>query len=256
MSLKNMLKSWVNGILAPAKLQISRYRSEPALNRDKAMQQAFNGRSHPFVLDIGANQGQTVECILSQYPNVNIVSFEPDPTAFAQLKSLQKNHKFTALNIALGNTNSTLDFYVLENLVSSSLLKPTAIEDVRVPYNEEIAQVIHVPVRRLDDVLTENNLMQTIDLLKLDVQGYEDRVLMGADLALKRTRFILVEANFVSVYQDTCLIDELCYLLYSAGFRLVNAIGFLPALDTLDLLSTDLFFKRIDQLEESVIAPD
>lgn len=244
MKIKQTLKSFVNAMLAPAKLQVNHYRAAPALNYDKALKLALDCKPHPFILDIGANEGSTVELIMGQYPDSNLISFEPDPVIFTKLQKLQSVYNFTAFNFALGETNQILNFHVLGNSVSSSLLPSAQIIGVQLPYDDQSQQIVQVPVRRLDDVLVEHGLTQSVDLLKLDVQGYENRVLSGAEQTLVRTRFVLVEANFAPVYEEICMADELCYVLYSAGFRLVNAIGFLPAADTLDLLATDLFFQR------------
>lgn len=50
-----------------------------------------------------------------------------------------------------------------------------------------------VPVRPLDDLLDANGLQPGFDLLVVDVEGYEEKVFMGFDLAHWRPRMLIVE---------------------------------------------------------------
>jgi hypothetical protein len=61
---------------------------------------------------------------------------------------------------------------------------------------------------------------------------------------MSRVRFIMAEVQFNPVYKDSCRVDELCYLLYGAGFRLVRTIGYLPGHELDQLVSSDFFFSR------------
>jgi hypothetical protein len=58
--------------------------------------------------------------------------------------------------------------------------------------------------------------------LKIDTQGYEDRVLRGAETLLKRTRGLQLELSLVPLYAGQRQFDELLPELQAAGFELWN----------------------------------
>jgi len=71
---------------------------------------------------------------------------------------------------------------------------------------------VDVPVKTLAGVLLENGI-KSVDLLSVDVEGFELGVLQGLDFQSCRPKFILVEANFrdeIEKYLKECyvLVDE------------------------------------------------
>jgi hypothetical protein len=62
----------------------------------------------------------------------------------------------------------------------------------------------------------------SVGLLKIDVQGFERAVLAGASETLKRTAYVLIEANFVSLYEGDLLLPQLHELMLDAGFTLAS----------------------------------
>jgi FkbM family methyltransferase len=244
MSIRRLAKSILGSALAPFGLQVSTRREGRLFDYDDALQTAFNGVEKPLVLDIGANEGQSVKYILDRCKTAEIIAFEPNPHAFAALKRLQDERPFTCFNVALGDTDSETELHVLEHSESSSLLRPSHAGTQAMPHLGRMDARVKVPVRRLDDLMRETNASRPVDLLKIDVQGYEAKVLAGGAETLKRSRYVLAETHFLPAYEGACCVDELCHLLYGAGFRLVRAIGYQPATHTLDLVSTDLFFRK------------
>ncbi|MGD0262147.1 MAG: FkbM family methyltransferase [Verrucomicrobiota bacterium] len=172
------------------------------------------------VVDVGANEGKWSEALLRQAPVKQLVAIEPNPVIFAGLqKRLARFSNVRCLKLAVGAAKGTLPFHNTQSSLCSSFLRPR--EEMRQFYGEAIEprQKIQVPVERLDNVLTD---FARISLLKIDVQGYERQVLQGASEVLRRTNRILIEANFVSHYQDDILFPELHRLLTGAGFALAN----------------------------------
>jgi hypothetical protein len=77
-----------------------------------------------------------------------------------------------------------------------------------------------VEVIPLDDLLPAN---KEIDLMKLDVQGFEREVLAGSASALRRTRAIVIETNFQSHYSKDSTFDALFQLFtHDLGFSFWN----------------------------------
>lgn len=141
-------------------------------------------------LDIGANTGiyTVLGCAIN--PSVRVVAFEPVPKVYAALTcNVQGNglqDRVTALNIALGETNGTVDFHEAENATMGSLATNG--------YHGQRGLVITVECRTLDSVVEEAGLQP--DFMKIDVEGFEHAVLAGGRRTLQRWRpRMVLEAN-------------------------------------------------------------
>jgi len=86
-----------------------------------------------------------------------------------------------------------------------------------------LSRTITVPVQRLDDYAAATGL-EVIDLLKIDTQGYELRVLSGASRLLEsgNVRAIVVELNFAPLYEGQVRSHEVVGFLHDRGFRMVD----------------------------------
>lgn len=140
------------------------------------------GRS-PVVVDVGANIGQFTHATKLFFPNARVLAFEPDPDVFADLESNTRGFRGVDIfNVGLGDVNSNRMFYRHELSLMSSFAAPYA--DMRA--SEEL------PVRRLDSVLDSD---LAVDLLKVDVEGFERAVLDGGWSTVSRSRYLLVEIS-------------------------------------------------------------
>jgi FkbM family methyltransferase len=165
-----------------------------------------------MVVDVGANTGQWL-CALRRFVHVERAEvFEPNPEAFEVLKTnLGDNPKFHLHQTALGMCSGSSALHVTRTSSLSSLLLPS--ENLASQYTAQhagVVQDIPVSVKTLDEVLPREPV---IDLLKIDVQGFERPVLLGGTEALKRTRALLIEMNFVSHYEGDDSFASLSTLL-------------------------------------------
>ena len=173
--------------------------------------------SLPLVIDAGANTGQWISALL-MFANVGrIEAFEPNPEAFELLRAQLGSRPETHLHqLALGETQSTSVLNITQASGLSSLLFPS--DTVRVQYAPaaEIVKQLPVKVVPLDDALTGDSI---VDLMKIDVQGFEHSVLRGARETLKRTRAVLIETNFTSHYAGDGSFGSLFTHLIDCGFE-------------------------------------
>jgi hypothetical protein len=73
----------------------------------------------------------------------------------------------------------------------------------------------------LDRLLAD---LDEISLLKIDVQGYEKHVLVGAKQILSKTKFLLVELNFMPQYDGGSWLGDIHQILTrDFSFFLANA---------------------------------
>jgi len=97
-----------------------------------------------------------------------------------------------------------------------------------------------VPIARLDDVLDDDRPC----LLKLDVQGYEDRVLDGAPVTLGRARLLQCELSIAELYAGQAPFRTLIDRLDDAGFGLVDLDPFFYDRTDGRVLALDALFAR------------
>jgi FkbM family methyltransferase len=133
------------------------------------------------VLDIGANQGfHTLLFSKRVGRQGRVLAFEPSRADFKRLKlhlAINFCSNVQLFDCAVGEVNGTADFYaVRENSVLNSLRPPDT--ELKITANS-------VPVKRLDNILSESGLAQ-IDFVKIDVEGGELAVLKGARSLLER----------------------------------------------------------------------
>lgn len=172
------------------------------------------------VIDAGANVGDWSWQLLRLRPPEKLLVIEPDPRLLPGLHKRFDNFPQVQIHhVALGAESGSLPFYQMAQSDMNSLLEPTA--DARQAYGETAAvqHTIQVPVRTLDSLTTG---IPKVDLLKLDVQGFEQYVLRGGVETLRRTDAVLLELNFVSHYQGDLRFHELDQKMNDLGFALSN----------------------------------
>jgi len=169
------------------------------------------------VVDVGANEGQFAKWISTIFPLAQIYAFEPLPGPYAKLKAWTESRRpnATLFNVALGEraTETVMNLHV-NHTPSSSLLSATNTQDTLYPNSQKRSTLV-VKQETLDDALDSLQPPPEPDLLvKMDVQGYEDRVIMGGQRTLSRTRACILEV----------ILDEL-YVGQARFSNLVSSLG-------------------------------
>lgn len=169
------------------------------------------------VIDIGAHTGQSALQFHELFPASKIYSFEPLHDCFMQMNGRLKNvPNFKSFNLALGDKEGKLEIHRSEWSQSSSLRKMGNLHKKAFPFSSG-ESVQTVDVSTLDKVVQELDLEDNI-LLKIDVQGYEDKVIMGSQDTLKRVKVVIVETSFRELYEDQPLFSDVYELLCKQGF--------------------------------------
>jgi FkbM family methyltransferase len=201
------------------------------------------------ILDIGSNVGQAASNFHEILPDAKIYSFEPLASCFEELKRNMNDLKnFQCFNCALGNENSKRTIYHNEYSDSSSLLLMEQLHKDAFPFTKNAKEEM-VDVRRLDDVADSLQLLDNI-FIKVDVQGFEDRVIQGGEKTIKRAKFLVVETSFEPLYRGQLLFDGIYSMLKSLGFVFKGCEEFaLRNPKDGHLLVCDSVFVREDNIE-------
>jgi FkbM family methyltransferase len=186
------------------------------------------GQEGPRVIfDVGAHRGETATLFARSFPQAQIHSFEPASDTFAALqRAVSPFPNVRAVNAALGRTDGLTALNVNKFSPANSLLKSAA------PTNEVGAELMDtiqtqsVNLRALDSYCQEARV-GFIDLLKMDVQGFELEVLRGAEMLLKSQNVALIysEVLFKRLYEGQPFFEDLSRELAGHGFELVDLYG-------------------------------
>lgn len=164
----------------------------------------------PLILDVGAYTGTSAIRFRRMFPECRLVCFEPNPAARYELLSTKDKlgGDFQVFDWAISNEDGSATFVVQginpgmsglsrRNVNSQdSIALATDGSDSRAHLNVE---EFTVATRRLDSIEMISN--QRIDLLKIDVQSCESKVLEGAVQLLRRTEVVVVEVSFYDMYE-------------------------------------------------------
>jgi FkbM family methyltransferase len=174
-----------------------------------------------LVLDVGANVGQYAMRLRNSGYRGRIVSFEPYATAFRQLeRSASRDPLWETRRLAVADAEGEAELNVAGNSFSSSLLPMTARQLQSAPESRYVAGE-HVRTVRLDSLWDE--LVGGARVwLKLDVQGFEMRVLQGVGERLQAARAVETELSLTPLYEGAELWRRLVDWLYERGFSLAG----------------------------------
>src|SRR5205823_1885414 len=129
-----------------------------------------------------------------------IVSFEPLPSAYAALATrASSDTQWTAVNVAIGAARGVATLKVAGNEVSSSLLEMSERHRAAAPESEFVEEV-DVNIETVDSVVAKWHLGGRF-YLKIDTQGYELDVLLGADSTIDACPAIELELSLEELYE-------------------------------------------------------
>lgn len=186
----------------------------------------------PFIFDVGANEGQSIERFKQIFPESKIFSFEP--LHFLENKLSEKQKRFKNVDYFLfgfGDKNTRKDIYVNLQTGSSSFFKliPNSAwlnkraKELGVKESEFRKNKTSVALKRLDDFIDENNI-ENIDIMKIDVQGFEPLIFQGAKNSLEKKIFNYIEVELIlsGIYELENSFYNIEKYLIPLGYKLVS----------------------------------
>jgi FkbM family methyltransferase len=179
----------------------------------------FQGRdAQPVILDCGANLGMATLFFKYLFPDATIQCFEPDRKTFEVLqRNVERNvlAKVNLYNVALWDEATEIPFYANSNAPGNLLMSTNG--------NRTTGTPALVSARRLSTYID-----QDVDLLKLDVEGAELRVLreLASSGKISRIRQMIVEYHH-KIPDEPSSMSHLLRILEDNGFEYqITASGF------------------------------
>ncbi len=233
----------INHFLNHIGYKVDKYK--PSNSFDLFLKRIITDKSINVVIDVGANIGQYAEIIFDLGFKGEIYSIEPLHEPYSILiKKSKKFDNWTILpRMAVGNYDGEIEINVSKNSFSSSVLDIREEHVKAAPESMFISQE-KVVIKKLDSIFTKNMINDSSILLKIDVQGYEENVLYGAEFVINFIKIIQIELSLVPLYENQKLFKEMINLIESKGFRLYNIIPGFSDENTGEMLQFDGIFVR------------
>lgn len=173
------------------------------------------------IIDVGSNKGQFILLVEKIYKNIKIFSFEPIKEVYLKQKKFFSNNKnIKIFNFGLGAKNKDAILNITKKNDSSSILEIKNSDLLGEKF--KIIEKRKIIVKTLDKTLSKFNLKENI-LLKLDVQGYELEVLLGADKILSRIKYIIIEIAESQFYKDQQINNSIINYLNKKNFEVLKS---------------------------------
>ncbi len=174
-----------------------------------------------IIFDIGANKGEYSK-LVAKLPNIEVYSFEPHPATFNILKEKTNSiDNIKHYNLAVSDNIGKLKLFDYESKDGSSHASLSS-EIFSIVHNSNV--VSHeVDVTTVDAIIKENKL-DTIDFLKIDVEGYELAVLNGSIIALENKNISIIQFEFTQLNTTIRVFFKDFYELLSHNYSIYRLL--------------------------------
>lgn len=176
------------------------------------------------IMEIGSMDGEDADTLADYFKPDRVIILEAHPKHAIEIAD--KYDEFEVYNIAASNDNGEVTFYAVtagsDNQGMSSLLP----RQDNYPSHETEYVDVTVQSTRMDRFCIEREIT-SIDLLKIDVEGFPYEVLQGFGDMIWNVKCIHIECEHESVWKDQKLYADVEQYLIGKGFIPVSIrIGF------------------------------
>jgi FkbM family methyltransferase len=208
------MRTLVQALLRPLGLRLARLESEERQEFGAAVLFVTLKRLGflpQHILDVGANHGNWTRAALRYFPGARCTLLEPQGHLKIHIQDLiDAGHDLHWFNLGASDHSGRLPFYVSPRDDSSTF---------NLPEEGSAAPTTLVEVVSLDDLLASHHL-SVPDLVKIDAEGFDLKVLQGAKSLLGKTEVIVLEASVACPYENS--VAKTVELMNGHGYRLFD----------------------------------
>ncbi len=208
-----------------------------------------------IIIDGGAYKGDFSIEIAKAFPASTIYAFEPQIDSFRLLQSnTQHLTRVRPIRRAIGKDTGRAALYINMSPLTNSLLGNSASAEYYFKgVNDSVCRE-EVDVVALADFMEEYSLSY-VDIVKLDLQGYELPALMGLGEQARTVKLFYLEVSFVQIYKDAALFSDIESYLRDKGFSFYQFYGLVRSPIDGRLLYGDALFINSHLLKSEPIEP-
>jgi len=199
----------------------------------------INSKQITTIFELGSRDLIDATNLLNHFTDSNLYAFECNTDCLVEcnknLSKLEENKKnrLFLIDKAVSITNGDVTFYPFDlqkynNMGASSMLKINfSLRNKDDPdYNLPNPQTeIKVNGTRLDTFIDENKI-KNVDLLCIDLQGYELNAIKSLGVHLNKVKYIITECSIISSYTNGANFTELNEYLTTYNFKYVSSNKF------------------------------
>ena len=177
------------------------------------------GNDPTTILEIGSNVGRDSQRFLDSFPKTKLFCFEPDPRCIRKFKKRINDSRCELIERAVADTIGCVEFHLSGgskpnhksvHINSSSLLRPKN-HLKKFPWCK-FDETILIKSITLDSWYADSGI-QDIDFIWADVQGAEEKMILGGSKALSNTRYFYTEFSDNQLYEGQINLSEITKLL-------------------------------------------
>ena len=177
-----------------------------------------NTKPGDTVYDIGAHIGLYSICLVNYVNNAKLFAFEPQPNIYRKLTEKIRLFKYEKsiipMECALGTDVGKIPFYISSNPGQSSFYKSNAES------GQQVIDTVQVNCYTID-YLVEHQIIDAPDLIKIDTEGNELKVLNGSKNTLSKHHPKIVLEPHTSIGSGYT-VEELKQWLSTFGYKSIN----------------------------------
>lgn len=174
--------------------------------------------ARPIILEAGACDGTDTLQLARLWPKGRVYSFEPVPSMYKLAsKKIAGQQNIELFPYALNDKDATVTIHVSSGRsnASSSLLDP--LDHLQIHPDVLFSENLEVPAYTIDSWAKQNNV-HNVDLMWLDMQGAEFRVLNASPNILGTVKLIYTEVSLIETYKGVMLYPEFRAWMEERGF--------------------------------------
>lgn len=146
------------------------------------------------IFDIGANLGNYSKLVRSFCPKALIYAFEPHPVTYLKLKQRTAGLNVFTFNFGFGEREESVKLFDYKHMDSSA--HASLYKEVFEKIHKEGVCEYSVNIMKLDDFFANDANLKQIDLLKIDTEGNEFNVLLGARKLIEEKMIDVIQIEF------------------------------------------------------------
>lgn len=192
---------------------------------DLAFLYAVLDKKPNIIFDCGANVGFVSYQFYKKFSESKIYAFEPNPSVYEKLvlNLLKEKEAVQPFNLGIDSETGNLEFFKNNNTGTSSFLEPN---DFHMSHMARNYQKVEVPVISISEFCKSQNI-NTISILKLDIEGFELKALQGCEMMLKEEKidFVFAEVNLIPTYGGQPMLEDIISYLRKLNYIPYNFYG-------------------------------
>ena len=154
--------------------------------------QKFNLNKNSLIIDIGANQGEVSQYFLDQF-SCKIEAYEPNPHAFEKLSNrFRYNNNVKCYNKGVSTNHSNRKLYHHKDYDINNLVYSHASSFLNNKENVDVNNYTLVETISINYLLDKHKF---IDLIKIDIEGYEYKILPDLIKNKNKIKYVLCELH-------------------------------------------------------------